>query len=536
MREQPVFCALFVAMAVATVVGHWRVPFGPGQDYHYHLMVAAMNARSASDPVAALYHPVSWFDANTLIYRVAWPFEKLFDPSRAFSLALMVELYVGFPLAVAYALKRTGRAPWGALFAFVAVYCKSWSINGYVPFLTGSTWMVLSLAEWSVLFDRPDEAPRTNIVRGALFTSAMFLAHGHVYAWTTALLALFTLIAIGAALSKIPRDGARAALRRAWQIAWRSLVTIGPSLLLFGLWYLRTHSGAAAARSNQVLVPYSPTIEAKSMGLIGYFIHTRGEHEFHFFAAMVIVALAALLFGRRSTGRGPWFELFAVLSLWSYFLLPESVTGQSISPRHIDIAFWAVPLVLWPTDESTIGRTADAPALAPWKRPALDYLLAALLFAFSVGRVRNLTSVLETAARLETGPILQLVEPCRRARRAPFSVLGHAPMTRESAVLHSPTMHQVHESLAALCGVETPVYDTSVFPHNLLPLRYRTAMPAPPIVFERDPAWYANPTVWEKFDLMLTSNWTPSSYDEQQLSTRAELVATSGVFRLYRRR
>lgn len=530
------FCALFVALAVATIAGHWRVPFGPGQDYHYHLMVAAMNARSASDPVAALYHPLSWFDANTLIYRVAWPFEKLFDPSRAFSLALMLELYVGFPLAVAYALKRTGRAPWGALFAFVAVYCKSWSINGYVPFLTGSTWMVLALAEWSVLFDRPEQEPRKNIVRGALFTVAMFLAHGHVYAWTTALLGLFTVFAMVAAVASSARSDIRAGLARAWLIAWRSLVTIGPSLLLFGLWYLRTHSGSAAAQSNHALVPYSPTIEAKSMGLISYFIHTRAEHEFHFFAAMIVVVLAGLIVGRRSTGRGPWFELFAVLSLWSYFLLPESVTGQSISPRHIDIAFWAIPLVLWPTDESTIERAADAPKPASWRRPALEYLLATLLFVFCVGRVRNLTGVLENAARLETGPLMQLVEPCRRARRTPFSVLAHAPMTRESNVLHSPTMHQVHESLAAMCGVETPVYDTSVFPHNLLPLRYRGAMPAPPIVFERDPAWYANPTVWEKFDLVLTSNWTPSSFDEQQLATRAELVTTAGVFRLYRRR
>ena len=205
------------------------------------------------------------------------------------------------------------------------------------------------------------------------------------------------------------------------------------------------------------------------------------------------------------------------------------------------MAFWAVPLVLWPTDAvSKAALASDAQAqeraLSPWRRPALEYALAAVLFVFCAARVRYVTTALATASRVETAPVLALTDACRRARRSPFSVLAHAPMTRESAYLHSPTMHQVHETLAAMCGVETPVYDTSEFPHNLLPLRYRAAMPAPPTIFERDPAWYTNPLVWQKFDLVLTSHWTPTDYDEQQLATHAQLVGTSGVFRLYRRR
>lgn len=536
-REQPVFSALFAALVALTVTAHWRSPIGPGQDFHYHLMVAAVNARGASDPVSALYHPVSWFDANTLVYRVAFPFEKLLDPVRAFGIAVLLLYYLGFPLAVAYALKRTGRAPWAALFAFTSVYCKAWSSNGFVPFYTASTFMVLALAEWSVLLDRrADQPPRTAMIRGALFSTLLFLAHGHVYAWTTLLLGLFTVVAIGRDLASFRTDTARAAAKRAFDTAWRSLVAIGPSLLLFGLWFLRTQRGAAAARTGHALVPVDPSIESKLLGLWVYFVHSRDKHEFHYFVAFALIVLAMLLLARRENRRAPWFEWFSLLSIASFFALPETVNAQTIGPRHVDIALWTLPLALWPADESTVERPSDAPKPSAWRRPLREYVLAAMVFAFAFGRVRQITTAHHNAYKSETGPIVALAEPCRRARRAPFSVLGYVPMTRESAVLHSPHMHQAHETLAALCGVETPVYDTSVFPHNLLPLRYRVPMPAPVYILERDPAWYANELLWQKFDLVLTSNWAPTAADEAPLNARAELVATSGTFRLYRRR
>lgn len=535
-RQQPVFSALFFALAALTTVAHWKSPIGPGQDYHYHLMVASMNARPSSDPVAALYHPLSWLDANTLIYRVAWPFEKLTNPARAFSLAVLLTFYLGFPAAVAYALKRTGRAPWAALFAFTTVYCKAWSSNGFVPFYSASAFMVLALAEWSVLFDRSDDKPRTAMIRGAIFATLLFLAHGHVYAWTTVLLGLFTLVAIARDLATARADGAKSAAKRALDTAWRSLVAIGPSLILFGLWALRTQRGSAAAHSNTALTTVRPAVEQKLLTLWVFFVHSRGEHEFHYFAAFAVVALAMLMLGRRTLARAPWFEAFSLLSIASYFVLPETVNAQTIAPRHVDMALWTLPLALWPSDASTDVLAPDQPAPSPWRRPAREYILAAIVFAFAWGRVRNITDALQRAYSTETGPLLALAEPCRRARRAPFSVLGYVPMTRESAVLHSPHMHQAHETLAALCDVETPVYDTTIFPHNLLPLRYRAPMPAPVFILERDPSWYTNTLLWQKFDLVLTSSWTPTPADEAALAQVAELVATSGPYRLYRRR
>ncbi|MFO0557722.1 MAG: hypothetical protein U0269_06855 [Polyangiales bacterium] len=535
-REQPVFSALFFALAALTTVAHWKSPIGPGQDFHYHLMVAAINARPSGDPVAALYHPISWFDANTLVYRIAWPFEKLTDPVRAFSMALLLAFYLGFPTAVAYALRRTGRAPWAALLAFTTVYCKAWSSNGYVQFYTASTFVVLTVAEFSVLFDRSDDKLRTAMLRGGIFSTLLFLAHGHVYAWTTALLGLFTLVAIARDLSSIPADGARAAAKRAFETAWRSLVTIGPSLVLFSLWALRTQRASAAGRGNIALQSVTPTVESKLLGLWAYFVHTRAANEFRDVVWFALVVLAMLLFGRRDNQRGPWFEGFALLSLLSFFVLPETVNAQSIAPRHVDMALWVLPLALWPSDASTATREASATLAASWKRPAREYLLAAVVFSFAWTRVRAVTTELHKAYVAETGPLLALREPCRRARRSPLSVLGYAPMTRESAFLHSPHMHQAHETLAALCDVETPVYDTNVFPYNVVPLRYRVAMPAPVYIIERDPAWYANTLLWQKFDLVMTSSWTPTAADEEPLNRVAELVATSGPYRLYRRR
>ena len=109
-------------------------------------------------------------------------------------------------------------------------------------------------------------------------------------------------------------------------------------------------------------------------------------------------------------------------------------------------------------------------------------------------------------------------------------------MKHESAILHSPSFHQVHETLAALCAVETPVYDTTVFPHNLLPLRYRGAMPAPVTIIEMNQNWYQWPGLWDKFDLVLTAGWTPTPADLQALEPLATPVSTAGVFTLYRRR
>jgi hypothetical protein len=548
LRDEPLFYILFAALALLTIVGHWAAPIGPGQDYHYHLMVAALNARPSSDPVAALYHRIAWFDANTLIYRVAWPFEQLFDPVRAFGLAVLVTVYLGFPLAVAYALGRSGRARWAALFAFVVVYCKAWSINGFVPFYSASTFMVLSLAEWEALFSRRDPRARTAIVRGAIFSSCMFLAHGHVYAWTTLMLGLFTVFAMLRDVALCVRaEGAKGALRgarQAFELAWRSLAAIGPSLAMFGAWYLRTHQGVAAAQSNRTLVPVNPPIEQKLFALPAFIIHTRAEDEGRYVAAMVVVALAMMLLSRRSGRRAPWFESFSLLTIASYFALPETVNGQTIAPRHVDIAFWSLPLVLWAADSrhddesACVEREAhEIKAPAPcYKRPTLEWALVALVFTFSWGRVRQMTRTLQATYARETGALVALAEPCRRAKRAPFSVLGYATMTRESAVMHSPLFHQAHETLAALCGVETPVYDTTIYPHNLLPLRYRVPMPAPVYVIERDPQWYSNALLWQKFDLVLTAEWTPSADDDARIAPVAELVATSGTFRLYRRR
>lgn len=547
LRAQPVFAAMFCALAIATIVGHWAAPIGPGQDYHYHLMSASLNARSSGDAVAALYHPISWLDANTLIYRVAWPFEKLFDPARAFGLAVLVAFYLGFPTAVAYALHRSGRPPWAALFAFPVVYCKAWSINGYVPFYTSSTFMVLVLGEFDALFERRDAHWRTAAWRGALFATLLFLAHGHVYAWTTVLLGFFTIVACVRDLTSARTVGFRAAAKRAIESALRALVTIGPSLTLFALWYLRTHRGAASSHTNTTLVPVSPPLDQKLFALPAYFIHTRAENEGVFSAGLLIVAAAIALLARRKLRRAVWLEAFALLSMISYFALPETVNAQSISPRHVDIALWTLPLALWASDSRTKksasaeagDATSDVPSTKPlrfWQRPALEWALILIVFSFSFARVRQITKVLHNAYTRELGPIVALAEPCRRARRTPYSMLGYVTMTRESAVLHSPYFHQTHETLAALCGADTPVYDSTIYPHNLLPLRYRGALPAPIMIIERDGGWYNNATLWEKYDLVLTAEWTPSPEDEARIAQVATLVGTSGTFRLYRRK
>jgi len=533
-------------LAALTFAMHARAPFGPGQDYHYHLMVTAMNARPSSDPLRALYHDLPWFDANTLVYRVAWPLVALFGPVRGFQCAIALLYYLGLPAATWYALRRSGRARWAAPLAFVFVYGRIWSKDGFVPFLVASTFMVLSLAEWDAILARRDVAPRPAVIRAALFAALLFLAHAHSYAWTLAVLALATVLTAGRLALAARRSSEPDRFAPALAVCARSLLAALPSALLALLWVIRLRSIAttvapAVERQTQRSRPYLdqlvPMLRLRWDSLHTNFEHAESDTERLFPKAIALLVLALLLFARRDKHRSRTFELFSLASALTAIFAPSFVHGQSVAPRHLEFFLWTLPLVLWPDRSPQIQTDSHAP---PSLRATLGARGAALfvaIMALCVARMLSLQSALERMNREELAPMLALVEPCRAARARPYSVLAYVPMEHSSRAVKSWSLQQAHESFAALCGIETPVYDTRTSPHHLLPLRYRVAPPGPPTLFERRQRWFdPYQNIIQRVDLVLTYRFEPTPQDQRELDANLTLVGRSGPYRLYRRR
>ncbi|MBL8680232.1 MAG: hypothetical protein JNK05_13740 [Myxococcales bacterium] len=534
-----VHAMLFFALAALTVRMLYRAPIGPGQDYHYHLMSAAMDARSDSDPLRALYHRIHPLDANSLAYRVAWPFVRWLGPLRGFQVAVAVLFYVGFPAAVWYALRRSGRAPWGSLIAFITVYTRGWAVDGFVPFLSSGSIMVLVVAEWNALLRQEDPQPKSAMIRGTIAAVLLFLAHAHTFGWTALWLGVFTCGAVGRELFASSDRRVRERVRAAVILAGRSLVMIAPALILLVLWRARLEGHAPP------LPPPPPGTEWKYPGVevvlrnailaAPYFlIPIKEAFDLRFVAGIIVVVVSLALLTRGDPSRSRHFEVLLLVSLASYFVLPVTINGQSIATRHMEFTLWMAPLVLWPSAAFDRRPESERQKRAWWLPEAA---LALLLSMFVSNRLESIERAMVNLNQQELGPMLQLVEPCRRAKRQPYSILAYVPMATESRFVQSVSMHQAHETLAALCGVETPVYNTNIRPFHTPPLRYRVPMPAPTGVYQSAYDW-PDPGlgIFRHYDLVLTYAWSPNEAQQAILDASSTLVGVSGPYRLYRRR
>jgi hypothetical protein len=249
--ERWAFVALFLALAALTVRMIAKSPFLPGQDYHYHLMSAALAKQGWTSHAypSELYHRVNPLDANTLFYVLVAPFELFASPLRAFSTATLVYYFLGFPLACAFALRLLRRPLWGALLAFPCAYVKSLMGFGFMPFVSAAPLFVLSLAAmhrvlWpDVRGYRADR--RILLLTTALFTLT-FLAHAHVYGWLMAISATVTLVTI---VQRLPRELAISpmrGLRDGLVTGLRALLVVAPSMALAVAWSIRLRSGQSA--------------------------------------------------------------------------------------------------------------------------------------------------------------------------------------------------------------------------------------------------------------------------------------------------
>jgi hypothetical protein len=522
LRRHAAFALSFAVLAAMTLRMHAQSPLGPGQDQHFHLLVAALNGMSSDHPVKALYAPLSPLDANTLVYFVAYPFERMLGPVAAFQIAAVVTIYLGFPIAVAYALTRIGRPPWGALLAFPIIYtCNTWFNGGFYPFLCASGFFVIAIAEHDVLLRSEGRAARRAGVTCAIACVLAFLAHAHVYAWLMGLLALAMLIAIAARAFAdglaLPRRAAREALRK----ATRSLLAVAPSLALFALWYGRLPS--APMRVDPPLIEAQGLLSDKLHNVITLLLPTRAEDAFFHLTVFFVLVLGVLVLVRRNEARGSLvFELCLLVTAASFFVLPVVHHGQTIAQRQLDMALWLLPFVLFPSR-------------VRWA--SVDGIAVAAVLAFSIWRMQHFADYLRRLDEEDYRGLLEVSAACKKlAPTDRAATLAFVNEHEQSAYWQSLGPQQSHETLAAVCGLETPVYDTNVYPHSMLPLRYRGHISAPVTILHDANKWYERPGLFRDFDFVLVKGWSATPEDEPTLRQHAELVAHAGDYQLWRRR
>ncbi len=520
------FVVAFAAFVVWAYVMGWKYPLGPGQDQHYHLMSAWITSRwwLGDAHIRALYKFVDPLDANTFVYTFLFPFEAVLPPLDAWRVGWTTLYLVGYPLGCAFALHLLRRPLWGALLAFPLAYIKSWSQGGYMPFVSAGAFFVIAIAAMHrVLEDAPDataagaKSRRRVLVIAVLFPALTLVAHGHVYTWLMVVLGAATLVALGRELVVgIPASGARA-LVSATRLGLRALFVVLPSLCLFGIWYWRTHRGENAAHGAVSWAPQTSTWNNKVVTFAASFVHVKSDAEWGWVGAtMCVVLLVMLLAGRPTKRELPTPELATVLSLASFFLLPPSVGGQSLGLRQVDFFVWLLPLVVLPArPEGRLRMMAAVSVILGYAVMRLDY-------------------VYENLALLqkELAGIQKLAKPCPE----PHQEIAYATFGSYSNSWEAPSLQQAHETYAAICGLDAPVYDPTEYPHNLLPVRYRGKPPAPVTIIVDDSKWWQRPNLWKDFDLVMVRNWHPSGADLEDIQKVAVRLRLWNEWQLWHRK
>jgi hypothetical protein len=525
--SQVLFFIAFAALAISAIRTSIASPLGTGQDFNYHLMSASLAARGWSgDPtVTSLYHTINPTDSNTLLYTLLFPLEKLFAPVDAFKLGLGLLYFVGFPAACAAALSILRRPLWPALLAFPLCYVKSLVSGGYLPFVTAAPFFVLSIALFHRVLSDASERGAPEIYRAPARTwtwaamlacTLVFLGHGHMHAWLMVVLAFITLWAMGQAFIRELAFSPGRALLACLKVGLRALALVGPSLVLFAFWYARTHMGAHTAKSAPWL-PSHDTGQAKLTTILPLLTQLRGEEEYTWIAALAGVSLLAFLLAGRRDERLPSAEIAFFLTVGSYFLLPWTVTQQAIGSRQLDIALWLLPLVVYPR---VVARA-----------PVRHAIVAAAMTWFAFARTNVFTKQLHVF-QSEMAGLYDMARPCPVVP----AEMAYVTYGTDSEVWFAQTFHQSHETLAAMCKIDTPVYDAQIYPHNLLPLRYKGALPAPVTILVSPNGWYKHPRLWENFELVLVHNWTGSPEQIEEARTYADRIRISGKWQLWRRR
>ncbi len=529
---------VFALFAFVTAVMHWRAPVAPGQDYNYHLFATSVIADEHSAR-GALYRHVTLSDPNTLVYHVAAPFVRWFGVWHGLALAMIVLSYLGFPLACYYALRRQKQPVWGAVLAFPLLYTTSWVTWGYLPFVSSTGLMILAISEFDTAFTYQfvvtSKRRALALVLCSLCCVLCFTAHAQAYAWLATLLGALTLRAMKDAWSTMwqkPSSSFKDAGLTTLFTGLQAALMIAPSMLLILRWNAQSHSTSTMAgiwKTFNIVrdFKYRTDYLATSFKLLN---GSREQLCQRLFWIMVATAVLASLWRRTKITS---FEVAFLYAVGCFMILPPYVNGQSIAERYLDFAYWILPLVIYSRHWITQERQ--------WYRRAFNFCAIASLLCFSVVRHGTLLFALDHHSRLTTSAMLSLVEQTKSLSKTSTDGralrLGSHITQTASVDFVAASYQQVQSNYAALTGLDTPCFNTTISPGNMLPLRHRVnPTPFVPAYLPRlTPGWYKSDAVWQQFDWILTFGILPNA-EAAERAQFAEMIAQEGDLAIYRRR
>lgn len=523
-RARGAFVVAFVALAARAGIDAYRNPLGPGLDQHYHVLNAWIAARGwFGDPaIRALYAQVNPLDANTLVYTWTAPFHLFLDPVRAYGAAFALLYFVGYPAACAMALHLFRRPLWGALLAFPMCFVNAWVKGGYVPFVSVAPFFVLAIGAMHRFLESVSSRPGHPSTRAGTLVLATTLgaafAHAQGYLWTMTVLGLLTLVALGRDAGRalvVPREALRAGVAKG---TW-ALAAVLPSLLLFirWIWPSLRGGGGAPVPPPPEFTPWKSKLDFFSTALVS----AKDDTEWAWaIGAFALVATVTALSGRPRSRELRSPEIAFVVTFVSFFLLPEQINGQSIGLRQADFACWLLPLVAYPSEARAGARLRGFVAVAG-------------IAAFASLRLAHLAPF-RASLSAEYAGITRLGCPAARPGE-PLSELAFVTFAEYSQAWHSPSLRQAHESYAALCGLDTPVYEPGRYAFSL-PVHYRVPLPAPITIHRNYARWYAHPKLFQDFEYVLVHAWQPTPSERAEAKLLADEVRTQGPWSLWRRR
>jgi hypothetical protein len=394
-----------------------------------------------------------------------------------------------------------------------------------MPFVTAAPFFVLAVALfWRVhddamnrsVVDPPgNRAGRT--MRLAMLACALtFLGHGHMHTWLMIVLAFIAFYAMVQTFVTTFAFSPMKALRETTFSGVRSLAVVAPSLALFAYWFFQTHYGPHAAKGRGYY-PTANVAQAKLQMVFTILAQVKNtDDEFIFIMAFLGVLMLGVLLSHRKRDRLPAPEIAFLLTAASFHFLPWAVSQQTIAVRQFDIALWLLPLVVYPKE--------------PERAPVRHAIVVSAFMAYAYFRVAFIAKNLQLLQK-EVAGLYEMAIPCPPPAEVAYVTYGVQPEN-----WNTEGLHQLHETFAAMCKLDTPVYDTSLYPHNLLALRYKGAIPAPVTILQSPMGWYRTPRLFENFKYVLVRNWTPGPGEMEEAKEVAERIRYSGKWQLWKRK
>ena len=519
-RPTPISLPFAFCFAFACLFTIWLLAtnkYLPGQDvsYHAHCSRVWIDAGRAGSAYAQ-YEPAHPLEANTLLYTVSGVLSHLGSPFAAFRFVLAY-YFLGLPVACLYALRALGRSPWGSLLAFPLCYTEVFAA-GYANMAFAAPTFIFALVAY-LRFTREPSLKR-GVAVAVLFV-ATFLSHAHVYLWLGGLVTLYSLAILPQRIVSFA-SGTSARVRDLLALVFGAVAASAPSLVLFARWYARGYGagnsigGTGNNRPFASTMEWTPLAQKFQAGALQAFDATTSPDEPLYIVGLGLLVMFAMAMARAAKDRSaPLPELAIIVSVISFFVLPDGVALQMVAVRQWYFVYWLLPLVVVPIP-LRFG-------------PVRSLAVIAALSAWAVWRMSLVTEHLRRFTKEEMAGFDQIVAA---APREPGLMVAYAAVNARSSYWLTSPMYHSYGFLDAQRSYDGPIEYSDR--RSVAPIRYKERPPLPLKHLYGNPNWPLDPGIWQ-YDLVLVYRWAPSAAQEKAAREHGTLVAAAGHWQLWRR-